>query len=450
MSEISKILIVGAGSVGTYISHLLQRERQEVVLIDSNKDNLAKVRDSLDVQTLLGHGADPAVLKKAGVEEADLVLAMTNVDEVNLLTGFTARQLGASRCVVRARSPWCLDASILNLSQALGIDLILNPEQLAAMEIIRFLAEPDAVVLTRFAHGRVQLRSFLIDEKSMFAGQQVRDLILPEDVLVAVVARNGAVTIPTGDTELAIGDRLTVIGTSDKLPHVQKLFHSPTERVRNVAIAGGGITGYFLAEVLEKRRYHVKVIESNRERCEYLSEQLDHAQIVHGDVTDMGFMKEERIDKSSVFIAVTGDDEDNLMSCLLAKELGVSQTATSLTRPEYASLVQRFGISLAVSPRHVMAEQVITLISHGRVRKIAYLEDGKVEVMELLAEHGSPMVGKPLAKLSLPEGALICAIVHLGRTIVPRGQDQIEPGDTVIVIGLSEAMDLLEPRFRGD
>ena len=206
----------------------------------------------------------------------------------------------------------------------------------------------------------------------------------------------------------------------------------------------------FLAETLENRGYNVKIIELDRGRCDGLSERLNRAQVLHGNATDMGFMKEERIDQADVFVAVTGEDEDNVMSCLLAKELGVAQTVVNVARPDYAKLVQKFGISLAVSPRNIMAERVLTLVSRGRLRALSLLEDGKVEVIEVIAGHGSTLVGVPLADITMPEGTLISAIVHLGQTIVPTGTDQIEPGDTVIAIGLKEGMDQLESRLRGD
>ena len=450
MTDRDKIVIIGAGTVGRYLSELLEEEKQEVVVIDMNKDALEKIGDSLDVQTLLGNGADPSILKTAGVAEAHLFLALTSSDEVNLLASFTAKQMGAVTCVARARSPWCLDNSVMNLRDRLGIDLIMNPEHLMALEIIHFLDHPDTLAVHRFAHGKIQLRTFIVDAKSKFAGKKLKECPLPEGVIVAVRSHDGEAIIPNGETELRAGDKLTVMGLSEHIAETQKLFHAATEKVRNVTIAGGGNTGLFLAETLEKRHFDVKLMELDKDRCQYLSERLDHTQVVFGDATDIGIMKEERISASDVFVAVTGDDENNLMSCLLAKELGVPQTVVNITRPDYASLVQKFGIDLALSPRHVMGERILTLISWGRIQALTLLEDGKIEVIELVAQYGSSMIGKPLSRLSIPDGALITAIVHLGETIVPRGHHQILPGDTVIAVGLREAIDRLEEKFRGD
>jgi trk system potassium uptake protein TrkA len=449
MAQQGKIITVGAGTVGSHISELLQKEQREVVIIDLSRERLERISNRMDVQTLVGHGADPRILKTAGVEEARLVLAMTNLDEVNLLAGFTAKKMGAAKAVVRSRSPWFLDSSLINFPLGLGIDLILNPEHLMALEIIRFLDDPDALVLAQFARGRVHVRSFILDADSRFVGCILRDCNLPSGVLVAVIARGPEVIIPKGDSKLMAGDKLTIVGNPDRLREVQRLFHAPTERTGFVTIAGGGDTGLFLAGILEKRGYGVKIIEADRDRCEHLSERLERAQVVYGDATDIGFMKEERVGESGVLVAVMGDDENNMMACLLAKELGVPQTVAKISRPDYASLVQKFGVSLALSPRHVMAEKVLALISLGRVHAISLLEEGRVEVEELVAEIGSPVAGKILAEISLPQGALIGAVVHLGETIIPRGQTKIESGDIVIVIGRSEVMDEVERKFRG-
>lgn len=449
MTSPGKIIIIGAGTVGSHISYLLARENHEVVVIDSDPARLDRLSNTLDVQTLCGHGGDPSVLLKAGVEGAQLVLAMTNDDETNLLCGFTAKQLGAQMCVVRTRSPWYLDRSVIDLHQKLGIDRILNPEELTALEIVRFLTDPDALALARFAHGKVQLRTVTLDADSSFVGKQVKDCRMPEGTLLAALSHEGKVEIPRGDTVLNEGAKVTIIGKPEVLGEAQRLMHAPTGSIHSVTIGGGGITGLFLAEMLQVRDFAVKLIEADAERCEYLSERLDNVQIIHGDITDLGVLKEERVANANVFISVSGDDENNLMACLLASELGVKQTVANIARPAYANVVGKFGISLAVSPRHVIAERILTMVGRGKVQAVTLLENGKVEVVELVAGHGSAFVGKPLAELKIPEGGLIATIVHLGKVTVPRGQHVIEPGDTVIAVGLARAMDKIEAGFQG-
>lgn len=450
MAKSLKTIVIGSGTMGRHISELLEAEKHDVVVVDRNEAQLDKIRESMDVQTIVGDGADPSTLIKAGAKDAELVLALTNADEVNLLAAFTARKLGAAHCVARARSPWYSDTGRFNLRAELGIDLVMNPEHLTALEIIRYLDNPDALQLARFAYGRVQLLTLVLDAESPFAGKALKDCKLPENILIVVRTRGNEVAIPKGDTTLEAGDKVTIMGMAEALPESQHLFHAATDKVRDITIAGGGVMGSFLAETLERRGFSVTIIEVDRARCQTISERLTRAQVIFGDATEKGFMKEERISNTDVFVAVTGDDENNLMSCLLAKELGVEQTVVKLARPDYASLVQQFGIDVALSPRNVMAERILTLVSRGRIRAMTLLENGQVEVIETVAEHGSPMVGTPLSDLAIPEGALISTIVRLGKTIVPRGTDAIEPGDIVILVGFKDAIDQLEQQLLGE
>lgn len=447
MPENTKVVIGGAGTVGRHIAMLLEREDHDVVLIDEDPAALREVESLLDVQTLQGHAASPSVLTRAGAEEAELMLALTNSDEVNLLAAFSAKQLGARKTIARARSAWCLDNELVDFRMRLHIDLVLNPEILTAVEIIKFLDNPDALALAHFAHGRVQLRQFVLAPESEFAGQALKDIRLPEGVLVVMKASGQDVEIPTGDTTLTPGDRLTIMGQPERIPEAQRRFRLPAEAARHVTIAGGGNTGLFLAETLEGKRFSVTLVEIDPARCDLLSERLEQTRVVHGDATNADFLREERLNRSDVFIAVTEDDETNLMSCLLAKDLGTKQTITKIARPDYTPLVSKLGIDLALSPRLVMADRILTMIHRGKINAVSLLEGGKVEVIEFVAKKGAPIVGKPLSQARTPRGALIGAIVRKGQVRVPRGTDAIQPGDNVIVLALDSVMDDVEKRF---
>ncbi|MBN1866612.1 NAD-binding protein, partial [Candidatus Sumerlaeota bacterium] len=255
--------------------------------------------------------------------------------------------------------------------------------------------------------------------------------------------------IPKGNHVLLPGDKVTLIGLPSQMGEAQELFHAPSEPLRHVTIAGGGNSGRFLAETLENRNFEVKLIEPDPERCEYLSERLRRTTILQGDATRIGFMKEERIGASDVFIAVTGDDEGNLMSCLLAKELGVRQTVARIHRPDYASLVQKMGVDLALSPRHIVTDRIMGMVMGGRIKSVSVMEEGKVEVIEFQAARDTEAVSPPLSEIDVPDGTLFGAIVHHGRVIVPHGDNVIHPGDAVIVVGLREKMDDVEKMFHG-
>jgi trk system potassium uptake protein len=450
--KIRKIVIIGAGTVGRHIANLLQRETVDVSVIDNNLTALNEVAESYDVLTIHGNGANPEVQNRAGVPDAQLVLALTDSCEVNLLAAFVARKLGALKTVVRTRAPWSQNTNFVDFRKDLGIDLLLNPEQLTAIEIGKYLDNPEALALTNFAQGKVQMRQFIIDSRSPFCGKALHECRgqIPPGVLVATRVRDHEVVIPRGENDLQEGDKITIIGLPEKISEAQRLFHAPRERLRQVTIAGGGNSGYFLAHTLENKNFDIRLIESDHERCEYLSERLHRTRIIRGDVTHREFMQEERIGRSDVFIAVTGEDEDNLMACLMAKELGVDQSVAQINRPDYASLVEHMGVNMAISPRHVMANHIMALVIGGRVKQVAIMEEGRVEVIESIARHGTPLVGRPLSQVDqdLPDGVLICAIVSDGRVRVPGGDDTIIPGDTVIVAGFSEKMDEIESMFR--
>lgn len=450
--KIRKIVIIGAGTVGRHIAKLLQRETVDVALIDNDLQALNDVAENYDVMTVYGNGANPEIQNKAGVGEAQLVLALTDSCEVNLLAAFIAKRMGADKTVVRTRAPWSQETSFIDFRKTLDIDMLLNPEQLTAIEISKFLDNPEALALTNFARGKVQMRQFLLDARSQFCGKALHECRgqIPQGVLVATRVRDHEVVIPRGEHDLREGDKITIIGLPEKMSEAQRLFHAPRERLRQVTIAGGGNSGYFLANTLENKNFEVRLIESDAERCEYLSERLHRTRIMRGDVTRREFMQEERIGNTDVFIAVTGEDEDNLMACLLAKDLGVAQSVAQINRPDYASLVQHMGVNMAISPRHVMANQIMALVIGGRVKQVSMMEEGRVEVIESLARKGTALVGRPLSEVDqdLPDGVLICAIVSHGRVTVPGGDDVIHPGDTVIVAGLSEKMNDIERMFQ--
>jgi trk system potassium uptake protein TrkA len=446
------IIIIGAGTVGTNIADYLVREGHDITIVDASKDRLREVGDTLDVATLVGHGADNAVLEKAGVAEAQLVLTVTNLDEVNLIAAFTAKRLGCKRTVARVRNRVYHHRVDLNYAGALEIDLILSPEMLTAHEIVKFVDNPAALAMETYARGRVEMRRVSVDPESSMAGKALREIKMPTGTLVVSIMRGDDVIIPTGADTIEAEDRVALIGLPKQIHEAQSLFTDATQEVgapQNVVIAGGGETGFFLADTLERRDHKVKIIERDRDRCQYLSERLKTALVIHGDARNTPFLKEERVGSADVFIATTGDDETNVMSSLLARELGAEKTCCLVGRPDYVHVVEKIGVDLVLSPRVVTASKVLALVKRGQIRSVSILEEGKAEVVEFQVGSGSPVTNKSLKELALPQGCLVATIVHRGQVQVPRGNSVIRTGDILIVAGLSDSIDEVEELFSG-
>lgn len=431
-----KTIVVGAGTVGNNMASILTREGHDVTLVDAQRSRLQTAEEQLDVRTLAGNACDPGVLHEARVEDSDLTLAVTDRDETNLICAYTAKRLGSKRVVARVRQRFFYDVSEVNVRDPLGIDLLISPEILAAYELANFVEVPSALALVSLARGRVQLRTLRLAAGTTYVGKTLRDLRLPEGLLIAGLRRGEEVFIARGNTRLEAEDRVTLIGLPEVIERVASGFDptAGTQALATVAIAGAGETGLFLAELLEKRGHEVTVIERDPERAQLAGQRLDRAKVLLGDASDINFLKEERIDRANYYIATTGDDENNIMSSLLAKELGVRKAACLIDRPDYARIVEKLGIDIALSPRIVVANRILAMVKRGRIRSVTLLENGEMELNEFEAVSRSTIVGQPLKDVAVPEGALIGAIVRGGTVRIPRGDDIIRPGSIVIAV----------------
>ncbi|GAB4310574.1 MAG: Trk system potassium transporter TrkA [Candidatus Sumerlaeia bacterium] len=438
------IIVIGAGTVGSTIADLLVSQGHNLTVIDTEAARLRELEDRLDLSTLAGSGASPQMLWMAGVNEADLVLAMTNNDEVNLLSAQVGRRLGARRTVARVKKhEYLFLRGSFNLGRELGIDLVISPEQLTAAEIAAILADPDMPAFGHFAQEQVQLRHLTLADDSPFVGKTVKELGLPQGLLLVLIVRGEEIIIPRGDATLQAGDKVSFLGLTDAFKK-DGFGEERSAPMRRVWMAGGGEIGFYLATMLERMRLSVKLIDIDRKRCEELSESLNRTEILVGDVTDRRFLEEERIHTADVFVAVTGDEETNIMSSMLAKQLGVPFCITKVDRPDYAKVIEKIGIDRALSPRLIAAEKILRLIKGRGLKALSLLEEGKVEVMELEVMDKAPIIQRPLSELFLPRECLVAMIVRQGKVKVPRGQDQIHPGDSLIVIARTDAVDKLD------
>lgn len=444
-----QIVVAGAGTMGRHIAELLQQEQHDVSLIELDRQNLLEVEEVMDIKTIQGSANNPEILRSAGVPEAQLFLGMTNSDETNLIASMTAHELGTRKTVARVRQPFYTRPEGVAYQEKLGIDMLISPEWMTALELVKHINQPGAIAMESFAGNRLHMRQLRMEGGHPFEGSTLSDANVPPGLLIAMVAREDELIIPRGDTRLLEGDRITFLGQPESVDAFAKTFadEAAEQPIKKIFITGGGLKGYLVARMLERQGYSISLLERDRSRCDKLSRRLEKTRIVWGDATRVDVLKEERVARSDLFMACTGDDEDNLMSCLQAKSLGVPRLFTIMNRPDYARVVEQLGIDLAVSPRHVVGNMVMKLLKRGQIRHVYLIENGRAEVVEFVALPDSPAVGKPLRLLRVPRGCLIAGVLKNARAVVPRGDTVINPGDTVVTLSLAQHFDELERLF---
>jgi len=448
-----EIVVVGAGQAGTHIAQVLAQENHDVTVVDHRRERLQRIEADLDVRTVCENGASPQVLEVAGAAHAHLVAAVTDSDEVNLIAAATAHRLGARRTAARVYNQAYHGGGKIEYRNLLGIDLLISPQRLAALEIAKLIENPAAVAVETFAKGKVQMRQMAVPADSKAAGKKIMDLFPPDrarGVLVVSISRKGRLSIPGPSDTVEPGDVVTVIMPAGRSSDVRRLFMDVGRAAEHVVVAGGGTTAMMLAETLEARHVDVTLIEEQRERCEALSRILSRTRVIHGDATRQSVLRDERVGNADVFVALCGSDEVNLMSSLQAKEVGVRHTVVAVNRVDYAPLVERVGIDHAVSPRMLTGNRILALVARAHISSVALLEDGQAEVIELIAEAGAPAVDRVIGEeVRFPKGAIIGALVRGDEVIVPHGGDRIEAGDLVIAFVLSRLVEDLGDMFCG-
>jgi trk system potassium uptake protein TrkH len=408
------IVVIGLGEVGRHLIDVLAPAGHDIVAIDSNEAAVHYIEENYDVATLSGYGAGEEILEKAGAATADLVVAVTNNDEVNLIAALAAKHAGAKRAIARVqRNDWGKTRMGVR-KNLLGIDVAINPSVLVAQELVKVARSHGAVQVIDLAQHRIELVQVEITGSSRFIHRPVSSLPLPNNTLIAAIVRNGDLFVPGGSDNLLPEDRVYLIGQPADVLKAEDLFTSKREAKR-ACIVGGGVTGEMVAHLLqEEGGVEVLIIESSKERAETLSASLDNVTVLHGDGTDMRLLTDEEVGSYDIFAAVTADDELNLMAALLAQRLGSPRTAALVHRPDYTDIYKQLGVDVVVSPRTVASDHILRYCRQSELQSLTVLQDGQAEVLELLAREGSRAVGTPLRRLNLPRGALIGAIVPVG------------------------------------
>lgn len=436
-----RIVIVGCGNVGATLTEQLSKEGHNITIIDEKQAVVNSISNNYDVMGVVGNGASFEVQSEAGVKDADLLIAVTGKDELNLLCCLIAKKSANCHTIARVSNP-VYSREIGFIKDELGLSMIINPQFAAAQEMARLLKFPFAETIDTFTKGRVELIKFRIDEDSELCNICLKDIPgkLHAEGLISVVERGENVYIPDGNFELEAGDEITVAGTTNKNLAFFKKVKMPTAKAKTAMIVGGGETAIYLAAQLMEMGVQVKIIEKDHARCEVLSELLPHALIIEADGTDKGVLLEEGLSGTEAFIALTNMDEENIMLTMYAKSLSKAKLIAKVHRVSYDEIINDLDIGSIIYPKYITAASIIRYVramenSLGSDIETLYrMNDNKVEALEFNIKEDCPFVGKPLSEISLKPDVLICSINHKGNITIPQGQSTIQVGDTVVVV----------------
>ncbi|MEE8228261.1 MAG: Trk system potassium transporter TrkA [candidate division NC10 bacterium] len=449
-----RAIVVGAGEVGYHIAKRLDQEGHDVTIIEENAAVKERVEKELDVMTILGNGASPAALEAAGVRKTDLLIAVTDEDEVNLVISLLAKEYGVATTIARARNPEFSKSAFLQSGGRLGIDTLINPNQAVAEEIARLVHTPAAAQVAFFAEGKVELLGIDVRPEAPALRQRLKDLRsfqAQHPFIVTAISRNDELQIPYGETVIEPGDRLYVVAHRDDIPDILNRLGRQEEPPREVLIIGGGRIGLFLAEILEAEAEGIRItlMERDRKRCEELAEHLKRAKVIVGDGTDVQALAEEGIVEMDAVVTVSGDEATNILAALLLKKRLKAKKAIALVqRSHFIKLASSLGID-AISPRLTTASAILRSVRRGRVVSVVEMPEGDAEIMELVALPTTPVVDRPLREVNMPKGAIVAAISRGEQIIIPKGDTCILPDDRVILFTLPEAIPKVEELFSG-
>jgi trk system potassium uptake protein TrkA len=451
-----RVLICGGGDVALLLAKRMSREGNDVVIVEADAKRCEYLEEALDATIVRGSAASSRTLHRAGLTQADMLIAVTNSDDVNFLACLIAQNERAAKIrIARMRTPEVAYWRHMAENLGLEIDLIIHPESEVAERILRVLPTPGVSDIFDFANGSVRLFGLTIQPDSWVAGKSLRQLDEagpPRNSIIAMIFRNQQVIIPRGSDTLEVGDHVYVCCNRDEVDEAMRFMGLPGRTdLESVFILGGRQISIQIAQELERRGVQVKLFEQNLERCNRLTEMLDKTLIVNADGTEESILLDENIKGVSAFLSLTSDDEDNLIASLLARKLGANKVVTLLNRLNYLSMAQRLGINTSISPRTVAVDQILQFVRKGRVLSVTTFREEEAEALELLAMEDSRYVGKRLMDLKFPDGTIVGAIAKpTGEVIVPRGQSTIEAGDRVIFFALETAVPKLEQAFFKD
>lgn len=449
------IIIVGCGKVGMTLIEQLSKEGHDITIIDKNAAKVQEMSNLYDIMGLVGNGASYSVQMEAGIENADLIIAVTASDELNLLCCTVAKQVGDCAAIARVRTPdYSKEAGYLR--EKLGLTMIINPELEASLETARILYLPTALEVNSFAHGQAEIVKFKIPEGNLLDGMTIAALgkSITNEILICAIEREGEVYIPGGNFQMAKDDIVSFVAPRRHIRSFLKKIGFKTKQVKDAMIVGGGKASYYLAKQLIAMGIDVKIIEQNKERCEELSILLPEAIIINGDGTDEEVLREEGIEYAQAFIPLTGIDEENIMLTLHAKQVSNAKLITKINRSTFKNVISKLDLGSVIYPRYITSEAIIAYVrakknsTNSNIETLYHMFDNRAEAIEFRVDELSSVTGIPLKDLMLKNDLLVSFIYRNGKVQIPSGLDTIEVGDTVMIVTTHTGLDNIQDIIR--
>ena len=432
------IAIVGVGKLGVKICEGLAEGDHSITLVDINENLLDRLSQQFDVMTIPEDGRNISVLEDMDIGSFDYVIAASGSDETNMIVGRFAKEMGAAYVIARVREPEYMKHFGF-ISKSMGIDYLVNPDFAITMEIYKYLVDKYSLEGGMFTSGRIALIQFDANRKPELVGKSMPEVrAMMPNMLVAAISRSGKVIIPHGGDSIQEEDSVYIVGEKDEIEELNKKVHDRKKHhdVQKVMIIGGGKTGYYLAQKLADYGVAVKLVEQNKERCQYLSTRVKNVMIINGDGTDINLLEEENLDDMDAFVTATGLDEQNLLLAVTAKQRGIEDVISKVSREDYLSLIQNMGVDMVLNPQDISAAGIFSIVQ-GEKRVISStLVQGQAEILEVVASKGMAMLNKRLADLDLPSGMLITAVYRNGSVIIPDGNLKLQENDRIIFFSL--------------
>ena len=440
-----KIIIIGAGEVGFHLAKKLSEKSQDVIIVDKDPIKIKRINDELDVQSFEGSGTSPELLKDAGIKNADMLIAVTDSDEVNLISCLLGRNINPLMIkIARVRNKEYIAEKELFGKDLLGVDHVINPQDETVSAIIQLLQTPAASDVIDFMDGRIKLVGIIIKKENLLCNKRLSEISFDANILIGSIIRGDNVIIPKGDSIIQEGDLVYIVLKCEQINSTLKTLGIEEETIKRVFIVGAGETGTELAFALDNTKFHTKIIDNKFEKCSKLAETLNKVIVIHGNGSDKKLLQEENIEGADYLIALTGDEETNLIVSMLGNRLGVKKTIARVNKLGYISFVSAIGINSIVSPRISAFRSILQFIRKGKIISVAPLKGDYAEAIEAEALETSEIVNIPLANLKLPDGVLIGAIVRNNEIMIPKGDSILIPNDHVIIFALQDAIPKLE------